>query len=300
MQITLSKDSDVPLRQQLAEQIVFQITTGQIRAGQELPSVRALARQSSVHHNTVSEAYRELVHRGWLTRHRGSRLVVGTGEGAPLIGPKTLDELINESIQRAKDMGFTLQALRQRVRERLMAQPPDHILVIEQEPGLRAIIRREIDQCVGRLIESCSLEEFQSEPGLAIGAQVLVANHLVDELKPLATKNRPPIGIVFSNAAEHTDLIRKLQKPSIVAVVSVSESLLRTARGFLAPAIGRRHTFIEILVLKNEPINPDSADLVFCDTVTAPLVTSSRCKVLYRLIDSACLEQLVSSIGQHS
>ena len=68
MQIVVSKDSDVPLRQQLAEQIVFLITTGQLQAGAELPSVRALGRLSKVHHNTVSEAYQDLVRRGWLTR----------------------------------------------------------------------------------------------------------------------------------------------------------------------------------------------------------------------------------------
>ena len=60
MQIVLSKDSDVPLRQQLADQIVFLITTGQLQAGEALPSVRALGRQSKVHHNTVSEAYQDL------------------------------------------------------------------------------------------------------------------------------------------------------------------------------------------------------------------------------------------------
>ena len=33
--------------------------------------------------------------------------------------------------------------------------------------------------------------------------------------------------MVYSRATEHVDLIRKLRNPSIVAVVSVSESLLR-------------------------------------------------------------------------
>ena len=137
MQIALSKNSDVPLRQQLAEQIVFLITTGQLRAGEALPSVRALARQSKVHHNTVSEAYQQLVSRGWVTGRRGTQLVVGTNAGAPLVKPHTLDELINESIERAREMGYSLQALRQKVLERLMAQPPDHFLVVEREPGLR-------------------------------------------------------------------------------------------------------------------------------------------------------------------
>ena len=294
MQIALSKNSDVPLRQQLAEQIVFLITTGQLRAGEALPSVRAQARQSKVHHNTVSEAYQQLVSRGWLTRRRGTQLVVGTISGAPLAEPHTLDELINESIERAKCMGYSLQALRQKVLERLMAQPPDHFLVVEQEPGLREIIRQEVFDGLGLQVESCSLGDFAREPSLAIGAQVLAANHLLDDLKTLVPQSRPTVGLVYSQAAEHVDLIRKLKNPSIVAVVSVSESLLRTARSLLAPAIGRKHTFSEILVVKDAPVALGTVDLVFCDTITVSMVRSRR-KVHYRLIATACLEHLASS-----
>src|SRR5271170_5224051 len=115
MQISLSKKGDVPLRQQLADQLVFLITTGQLRPGQQLPSVRALARLTKVHHNTVSEAYQDLVRRNWLTRQRGRRLIVGARAGTSQSTPSSLDELINESIQRARDMGYSLQALTERV-----------------------------------------------------------------------------------------------------------------------------------------------------------------------------------------
>ena len=298
MQIALSKNSEVPLRQQLAEQIVFLITTGQLQAGEELPSVRALARLSKVHHNTVSEAYQDLVRRGWLTRRRGSRLLVGAGSVAASANPRDLDELINESIERARRLGYSLQALRQRVRERLMAQPPDHLLVVEPESGLRKIIQAEIRGHLGWSVESCSFEAFAGEPGLAIGAQVLTATHLVEDIKPLVPRNRPAIGIVYAQAGEHIDLIRKLQYPSIVAVVSVSESLLRTARSLLAPAIGMRHTFHEVLANADAPIPLGSADLVFCDTVTYGSVQSHR-KILYRLIDVDCLEHVAASLSQN-
>jgi DNA-binding transcriptional regulator YhcF (GntR family) len=98
MKISLSKNSDVPLWQQLAEQIVFLIATGQLLTGQQLPSVRALARRVKVHHNTVSEAYKDLVRRNWLTRQHGSRLTVGTGPTPGQKSPSSLDELINESV----------------------------------------------------------------------------------------------------------------------------------------------------------------------------------------------------------
>jgi hypothetical protein len=214
-----------------------------------------------------------------------------------LVGPHTLDELINESIQRAKEMGYTLQALRKKVLDRLMAQTPDHFLVVEQEPGLREIIRQEVVDSLDWRGESCSLEDFASDPSLAIGAQVLAANHLVDDLKPLVPQSRPSIGLVYGRATEHIDLIRKLPNPSVVAIVSVSESMLKTARGLLAPAIGRKHALNQVLVRKDEPINLGTVDLVFCDTITISKVRSRR-KVHYRLISNTCLEHLASSIGR--
>ena len=297
MQIALSKTSDVPLRQQLAEQIVLLITTGQLRAGEELPSVRSLARMSKVHHNTVSEAYQDLVRRGWITRRRGSRLMVGANSGAASASPRDLDDLINETIQRAREMGYSLQALRERVRERLIAQPPDHILVVENEPGLREILQAEIREYLGWSVDSCSFEAFAGEPAFTIGAQIVAANHLVGEIKPLVPRSRPAIGLVYARPTEHVDLVRKLRNPSIVAVVSGSESLLRTARGLLAPAIGMRHTFSEVLADPDAAIRLGSADLVFCDTVTYARVHFRR-KILYRLIAPECLELVAASLSQ--
>ncbi len=295
MQIALSKDSDVPLKQQLTEQIVFLITTGQLNAGDELPSVRALGRQSKVHHNTVSEAYQELVRRGWLTRRPGSRLVVGKSLGKPSMGTHDLDDLINYSIQRARRMGYDLQALRLRVRERLLAEPPDHLLVVEQEPGLREIIRREVHESLSWPARSCSYDEFVKEPGLAIGAQVLIANHVVGAMKSLVPSTRPALGVVYSLAAEHVELIQQLENPSIISLVSVSEGLLRTAKSIFAPAVGKRHVLKEVLVKDTGACSLGDSDLTFCDTVTFALVRSRR-KVRYQLIAADCLSSLAASL----
>jgi DNA-binding transcriptional regulator YhcF (GntR family) len=73
MDIRLSRDSEVPLRRQLAEQIVLLIGVGKLRPGQRLPSVRELARRLRIHRNTVSEAYQALVRRTWLVRQQAFR-----------------------------------------------------------------------------------------------------------------------------------------------------------------------------------------------------------------------------------
>ena len=126
----IDSSSGVPIRRQLTEQLIFLIATERLAAGELLPSVRELARRLKVHHNTVSEAYQDLVRRKWLERRRGSRLAVLARASDD--AEETLDDLINRTITRAREKGYSLQELRERVRERLLAQPPDHLLVVEQ------------------------------------------------------------------------------------------------------------------------------------------------------------------------
>lgn len=291
MNISLIQDGDLPLSQQLSEQIVYLITTGELRAGEEMPSVRALARRVKVHHNTVSKAYQDLVRRQWLTRKRGSRLVVGTPAGKDQLSDSGIDVLINETIQRAKSLGYSLQALRNRVRERLLEEPPDQILVVEHEQGLREIIQRELEERLPWRIECCSYTDIVREPGLAIGSQIVAPGYMTTELGPFVPLQRPCFSLEYSNAHEHLAVIRELDRPSIIAVASISESLLKTARGLLTPAIGREHTYHDLLVSNDEELDMRWADVVFCDSIALSQVSCKR-KMHYQLVSSRCLSDL--------
>ena len=291
MNISLKQDSDVPLRHQLSEQIVFLITTGELRAGEEMPSVRALARRLNVHHNTVSKAYQELVRREWLTRKPGSRLVVRAPTSQEEQLDSGIDDLINETIQRARKLGYPLQALRSRVRERLLAEPADHLLVVEREAGLREIIKREMELKFEWRVECCSPNDLVREPGLAIGAQVLAPSHMAGDIAWLIPVKRPCFPLQYSNALEQISMIGGLDLPSNVAVVSVSASLLKTARSLLAPSIGREHAYQELLLRGDEEADMRGVDLVFCDSIAMPSVVSKR-KVHYQLISAECMSEL--------
>lgn len=296
MDIRLTKESEVPLRQQLAEQIVFLITTGKLRPGQRLPSVREVARRLKIHHNTVSAAYQELVRRTWVVRQRGSRLVVGSGEnsgGDSSAGD--LDEFINASVRRARELGYSLQALRQRVRERLAAQPPDHILVVEEDPGLREIMQRELQEALGWPVAICSREDLARSPELLIGAQLATPQYALDGIEALAPKHRPPVPISFSGADEHLELLRKLREPSIIGIASISEALLKTARSLLAPAVGRRHTLKEFLLARRIKTDLRAVDVVFCDSVSINLVRNRR-PIRYALVEPKSREYLAATI----
>jgi DNA-binding transcriptional regulator YhcF (GntR family) len=63
MRFWITKNSEIPLREQVARQVVLGILSEDLPAGQKLPSVRALARRHRIHSNTVSAAYHDLLGR---------------------------------------------------------------------------------------------------------------------------------------------------------------------------------------------------------------------------------------------
>jgi hypothetical protein len=152
---------------------------------------------------------------------------VGANQGSRQQSPSTLDELINETIQRAKQLGYSVQTLTACVRQRLLAEPADHILVVEEESGLREVISREVQETLKMPVMSCSLEDISKQPELAAGAQVFAPNHIMEDLRSRVPLARPSVSIHFCGVDDHLRLIRRLKNPSVIAVLSVSQSLLK-------------------------------------------------------------------------
>lgn len=296
MDIRIGKESEIPLRQQIAEQIILLIATEKLKSAEPLPSVRELARRLKIHHNTVSEAYQDLVRRNWLVRRRGSHLVVRAPQMPPSAGhEQDLDDLFNAVLELARARGYTLRQLRDRVRARLLAEPPDHILVVEEDPGLRELMMEEIREALQQEVEGCSRNQLAQYAGLAIGALVVTPQYALGDVKLLVPKDRPPMAVSFSIADELVERIRALQEPSVIAVVSVSQAVLSTARGLLASVVGRRHTLVEYLHPLESPEALRAADLVLCDSLARRSVKARNC-VPYRLVEAASLAYLGSSI----
>jgi len=63
--------SEVPAYEQILSGLRTHLVTGRFKAGDQLPTVRELALDLGVHHNTVAEAYRLLAVEGWLDLRRG-------------------------------------------------------------------------------------------------------------------------------------------------------------------------------------------------------------------------------------
>jgi len=76
LMFTLNPQSGIPIYRQLIEQARRLIAGGQLKAGDELPSVRELALEHAVNPMTISKAYAMLETEGLLVRQRGKPMQV--------------------------------------------------------------------------------------------------------------------------------------------------------------------------------------------------------------------------------
>jgi GntR family transcriptional regulator len=74
--LRIDLESPVPVYEQLSSGIRSELVAGRLRPGEQLPTVRQLALDLGVHHNTVAEAYRLLAREGWLDLRRGRGALV--------------------------------------------------------------------------------------------------------------------------------------------------------------------------------------------------------------------------------
>jgi GntR family transcriptional regulator len=109
IQFVLDPKAGVPFYRQIIDQIKFGIATGRLTAGEQLPTVRALAVELKVNLNTITKAYKELEILSILETQQGSGTYIGT---AKVTIPETekkgkLRDICNEFSTIAYSYGFT-------------------------------------------------------------------------------------------------------------------------------------------------------------------------------------------------
>lgn len=236
MRLWLSKNSDVPVREQLVSQIIIGVISDDLKPGQKLPSTRELARRFGIHSNTVSAAYRHLAGRGWVEFRKGSGVYVRAQASArqAVVPGLELDQLISSFLQVARSRGFSLSEIKTRVKHWLELEPPDHFLIIEPDVELRRILMAEIKEATGFRVAGASLEECGASL-LSGAAPVALYNH--------AESLRAALPVDTNCLLLHTrsvaDSLKGAEAPppeSIVAVVSRWREFLRWSHTILVAA----------------------------------------------------------------
>jgi GntR family transcriptional regulator len=69
---TLEFHSGIPVYRQIIHHVQAAVAAGRLKAGEQLPTIRALHEKLDVNPNTVAKAYRELQHLGVVSLEHGS------------------------------------------------------------------------------------------------------------------------------------------------------------------------------------------------------------------------------------
>lgn len=110
MDIQIDKISHVPIYDQIKEQIKGLIHAGQIKTGDQLPTIRELSVELSVNFNTVALAYRDLVNEGVIITERGKGTFVASTPGAEemqTIRKEKLQALVEALVRETDRLGYS-------------------------------------------------------------------------------------------------------------------------------------------------------------------------------------------------
>lgn len=111
MNINISNSSVTPLYEQIQVQIKSQILSGNLKAGEGLPSIRNLAKELKVSIITTKRAYEELEKEGFIETVTGKGTFVAN-QNTERLKEITLYEIENkleDIIRQAKSVGVTLE-----------------------------------------------------------------------------------------------------------------------------------------------------------------------------------------------
>lgn len=113
MKLLIANTSNIPIYEQLENQIRHLILEGQLPSDEKLPSIRSLARSLGISVITVKRAYDDLETEGYLYTIGGKGSYV-SGQTIERLKEKKLQLLeseLEETLQKMKDMGVSLDSI---------------------------------------------------------------------------------------------------------------------------------------------------------------------------------------------
>ena len=115
MDIQVDFQSGIPLFEQIAYQILSLIEHGELKGGDQLPTIRELAAALGINFNTVARAYRKLDQQAVISTQqgRGTYILQEMKRSQPKRNqPETIEKLTRFYIRKAQHLGFKPEEIR--------------------------------------------------------------------------------------------------------------------------------------------------------------------------------------------
>jgi len=228
MRFWITKNSELPVREQLVRQVLLGILSEDLPSGHKLPSVRAVARRHQIHSNTVSAAYHDLLEQGWLELRRGSGLYV---RPMPSAVDGQLDQLLTALLQAARRQNYEPEDVLHRLEHMLHPVPYERILIAEPEPAMREILEAELAESLGVPIGFANLDSSELAP--ASRALVVALPTRAAKIRRQLPRGVPCIALRLNSVRASIEGQTMPPPDTVIAIVSRSSEIRLWSRAML-------------------------------------------------------------------
>jgi DNA-binding transcriptional regulator YhcF (GntR family) len=283
VKISINKESNVPIRDQLIEQIAVQIASGILKNKEKLPSIRALADRLGIHYSTVTAAYNHLADAGLLEIRQGSGVrVAGKESSLDTQGRQPLETLLNEFTAKVAEQGYSKADLNAAFKKLEKRSPVKRILAVDTNPDFHPILLAELKPHFDIEVQTCTVEELKKqnyEDALIVSSlyHVSAFQDNITDLTRLVVCNIEPGGAEIGAATA-------LPSGKLVLLVSVSHTMFKIASKLIASVRGEEIPIRSVMPSDTTELNymMKHADLILCDSSSqsAVLPIAGKVKVL--------------------
>ena len=268
MKIWISKNSEVPVREQLIAQITLAIAASDFAAGDKLPSTREIARRFSLHPNTVGSAYQQLAEQNLVEFRKGSGFYIAESAAEHVEGVRRLDALIDNLLEEARVLGFDESEIIRRLKKPRKALGSGRLMLIEPDSGLRDILMFELSKTFPD-VATVDLEGISERPT----HQNVILAAMFDEkpkIEPLLKEGQRCVYLKGRSVSMTMSGETRPAADEIIAVLSGWDGFLTFARiMLLAAKVDPGRLVVRSTSDDEWQAAAKGASIVICDTLTA-------------------------------
>ncbi|HEY3738275.1 MAG TPA: GntR family transcriptional regulator [Bryobacteraceae bacterium] len=290
MRFWITRNSEQPIREQLVRQVVLGILSEDLPAGHRLPSTRSLARRHKIHSNTVSAAYQDLLHRGWIELRRGSGLYVKPLPASGAGDVAELDTLVTKLIRDARALGHEPGEVLDRLEWMVRPRHYERVVIAEPERGMREILEAEASDPLGGRVQSVDVGGLVD---LASGCVVTSLASRAAAVRGSVPHGTPCVTLRLNSVRKSLESQPRLPANTMLAIVSRSFEFRSGARTMLVAVGLHPDSICDVdASLEGWRQRLGAGSLVVADVVAAREVPATFDVKIFRMIAESSLAEL--------
>lgn len=210
MEITIVKNSGVPLYIQVKKEIVKLIKDGSLKVGSKMPTERELSEQLKISRNTVSTTYNELEHEGILSSYQGKGTFVAEEANT------WKAENIKDKIIKFVDLGFEealetgmgaeefIEIVVNRVKEKQELMRKAQAIYIECNIEQAKMFSKQLSDSTYMNVKALTIKDLQNMNGttkkLIEASQIIIStfNHVNEVRDLIKNYNKEVLGVAIN------------------------------------------------------------------------------------------------------